>query len=160
MQISKIQNTYYPNYRSVNINFQGGKIIPTQQQWSELQVFMHHIYEYKKGLRNLILTTEKESNRNVIVNRLESEKKNIKKAAKEYGSNITDLDYYIQNISDEKINVFFGNPQSIAVIKSFNQPKLSEYTPEQDFILGTLLGYDKIQQCQRYLKFISNKKTQ
>lgn len=26
---------------------------------ADLRVFYHHIYEYKKGIRNLILTTEK-----------------------------------------------------------------------------------------------------
>ncbi|ACO79374.1 hypothetical protein AvCA_32120 [Azotobacter vinelandii CA] len=28
---------------------------------------------------------------------------------------------------------------------------LHELTPEQDFILGTLLGYDREQQCLRFL---------
>ena len=157
MKISTQYNIYYPNYNKQNISFSAAKIVPTSQQWKDLQVFSHHIYEYKKGLRNLILTTEKESDRAFIVSRLEHEKKNIKSAAQKYGSNITDLDYYIQNVNENKINVFFGNPQSIAVIKSFGKEKLSEYTPEQDFILGTLLGYDKIQQCFRYLKLLAGK---
>ncbi len=132
MQITATYNGYYPT----QTNFQGIKITPTTKQWNELRVFSHHIYEYKKGLRSLILTTEKEANRKIITDRLERE----------------NISYLIQNVDDKKINVFFGNPDSINVIKSFNQPKLNEYTPEQDFILGTLLGYDKIQQCQRYLK--------
>lgn len=132
MQITATYNGYYPT----QTNFQGIKITPTTKQWNELRVFSHHIYEYKKGLRSLILTTEKEANRKIITDRLERE----------------NISYLIQNVDEKKINVFFGNPDSINVIKSFNQPKLNEYTPEQDFILGTLLGYDKIQQCQRYLK--------
>lgn len=28
---------------------------------------------------------------------------------------------------------------------------------EEDFILGTLLGYDKIQQCERYLRYCERK---
>ena len=114
----------YNSYYNAQTNFQAAKITPSTKQWNELRVFSHHIYEYKKGLRNLILTTEKEANRAVIINRLEKE------------------------------NIFFGNPDCISVIRSFNQPKLNQYTPEQDFILGTLLGYDKIQQCQRYMKMI------
>ena len=132
MQITATYNGYYPT----QTNFQGIKITPTTKQWNELRVFSHHIYEYKKGLRSLILTTEKEANRKIITDRLERE----------------NISYLVQNVDEKKINVFFGNPDSINVIKSFNQPKLNEYTPEQDFILGTLLGYDKIQQCQRYLK--------
>lgn len=129
-------NSYIPQ-----INFQGIKVTPTTKQWNDLKVFSHHIYEYKKGLRSLILTTEKEANRQVIVDRLQRE----------------NISYLIQNVDEKKINVFFGNSDSINVIKSFNQPRLNEYTPEQDFILGTLLGYDKIQQCQRYLKMIKKK---
>lgn len=136
----RIANTYNSYYR-LQTNFQGAKLAPTTKQWNELRVFSHHIYEYKKGLRNLILTTEKESNRQVIINRLERE----------------NISYLIQNVDEKKINVFFGNQDSINVIRSFNQPKLNKYTPEQDFILGTLLGYDKIQQCQRYLKMIQNR---
>lgn len=137
MQITATYNGYYPT----QTNFQGIKITPTTKQWNELRVFSHHIYEYKKGLRSLILTTEKEANRKIITDRLERE----------------NISYLIQNVDEKKINVFFGNPDSINVIKSFNQPKLNEYTPEQDFILGTLLGYDKIQQCQRYLKMLKKR---
>lgn len=137
MRIVSTYNGYYP----VQPSFQSGKIVPTTKQWNELRVFSHHIYEYKKGLRNLILTTEKEVNQPVIEQRLKREK----------------ISYLIQKVNEGKINVFFGNPSSIKVIESFKQPKLNEYTPEQDFILGTLLGYDKVQQCDRYLKFIQKK---
>ena len=50
------------------------------------------------------------------------------------------------------LNVFFGDKPCVDVIKSFNQPHLSKLNPEQDFILGVLLGYDKTKQCERYLK--------
>lgn len=137
MQITPVYNGYYTSQPS----FQAAKL-PTTKQWNELRVFSHHIYEYKKGLRNLILTTEKEANQEIITKRLEKE----------------NISYLIQKIKDGKINVFFGNPDSVKVIKSFNQPQLNKYTPEQDFILGVLLGYDKVQECQRYLKFISKSK--
>jgi hypothetical protein len=29
---------------------------------------------------------------------------------------------------------------------------LSNLTDEEDFILGTMLGYDRVKQCERYLK--------
>lgn len=137
MRIIGIYNGYYTPQTS----FQGSQLSPTSKQWNELKVFLHHIYEYKKGLRSLILTTEKASNKPVIIDRLNKEK----------------ISYLIQNVDEKKINVFFGNPDSVEVIRSFNQPRLNEYTPQQDFILGTLLGYDKIQQCQRYLKMIKKK---
>lgn len=138
MKIYSIQKNNYNSFSSV-------KHIPTKQQINELQVFIHHIYEYKKGLRNLILTTEKAENKDVIIERLERENKGERR-----------LSYFIQPVNENKINVFLGNPESVKVIKSFNQTRLNKYTPEQDFILGTLLGYDKIQQCERYLKKIAH----
>lgn len=74
-------NSYIPQ-----INFQGIKVTPTTKQWNDLKVFSHHIYEYKKGLRSLILTTEKEANRQVIVDRLQRE----------------NISYLIQNVDEKK----------------------------------------------------------
>jgi len=105
-----------------------------KQGVNELQVFYHHIYEYKKGLRNLVLTTEKTRNKKIIENRLIKEK----------------IPYVIHEISSEKINVFFGNQSCINIVEHINK-KLNEITPEQDFMLGIMLGYDRLQQCDRYL---------
>lgn len=106
---------------------------PTPEQFNDLRVFYHHIYEYKKGLRSLVLTTEKASNRDVIENRLKKE----------------NIPYLINEVGNKNINVFFGNPDCIKVVKTIDK-KLDKITPEQDFMLGIMLGYDKILQCQRY----------
>ena len=109
-----------------------------KQQATDLKVFHHHVYEYKKGIRSLILTTEKSVYRKPIENRLKREK----------------IDYAIQDVNKDKINVFFGAKKCIDVVKTFVHKKLHELTPEQDFILGTLLGYDKVTQCDRYLNMM------
>ena len=101
-----------------------------------MKVFNHHIYEYKKGLRNLILHTACSNQYNDIKKRLEN-------------SNIS---YHIYKFSPTKINVFFGSRDCIEIIKKIKKNKLSDYTPEEDFILGTMLGYCRSQQCKRYLK--------
>jgi hypothetical protein len=101
-----------------------------------MKVFIHHIQEYKKGLRALVLHTTKASNRAAIEKRLERET----------------IDCYIQEVNGTKINVFFGNPVCIEVIKQMNIESLSNLTDEEDFILGTMLGYDRVKQCERYLK--------
>jgi len=106
-----------------------------RQEYTDLRVFHHHIYEYKKGIRNLILTTEKSKYRSSIENRLEHEK----------------IDYVVHEIGNGKINVYFGEKSCVDVVKTLN-PKLNEITPEQDFILGIMLGYDRVKQCDRYLK--------
>ena len=57
--------------------------------------------------------------------------------------------YVINEVNDKNINVFFGNKDCIKVVSTFDK-KLYKLTPEQDFMLGIMLGYDKILQCKRY----------
>jgi len=102
----------------------------------DMKVFAHYIQEYKRGLRDLVLYTTKRSNRDAIEKRLKREM----------------IEYYIQEVNKTKINVFFGNSICIAVIKQMNLTSLSNLTDEEDFILGTMLGYDRVKQCERYLK--------
>lgn len=101
------------------------------------EVFCHHIYEYEKGLRSLILYTGNYSEQEGIENRL-------KKRA---------ISYHIQKISKTKINVFFGNSDSVEIVKEIGKSNLSEYSPEEDFILGIMLGYDRGLQCKRFLEY-------
>lgn len=100
-----------------------------------MQVLAHHIYEYKKGLRHLVLHTLNASFREIAEKRLKQQ----------------NIEYIIQTVSSSKINIFFGRRECVDVIRCFGIKKLHEYTPEEDFILGTMLGYDRLQQCQRYL---------
>jgi hypothetical protein len=99
-------------------------------------VFFHHIYEYKKGLRNLILHTTSRNNEAKI--RAQLERKQIA--------------HVIYPLRDDKINVFFGEATCIEVIKRIGKTRLCEYTDEEDFILGIMLGYDRKKQCDRYLQ--------
>lgn len=115
-----------------NIAFGGAKI-QDSSQYSDLRVFYHHIYEYKKGLRSLVLTTERADNREIIEARLKRE----------------NIPYVINDVNKKNINVFFGNNDCIKVVSTFNK-RLDKLTPEQDFMLGIMLGYDKILQCKRY----------
>ncbi len=65
---------------------------------------------------------------------------------------------YIQQVTPQKVNVFFGKQQCVDIVKSFGKKPLSSFTDEEDFILGIMLGYDRILQVERYLKRISDKK--
>ncbi len=101
-----------------------------------MKVLCHHIYEYKKGLRHLVLHTLDASYRD------EAELK-----LKHQG-----ISYIVRTVSDSKINLFFGDPECVDVIREIGNKKLHEFTAEEDFILGIMLGYDRLQQCGRYLK--------
>ncbi len=100
-----------------------------------MKVLTHYIYEYKKGLRKLVLHTMDSNYRELAEKKLQSQK----------------ISYEIREVTDKKINIFFGADECIEVIRSFGNKKLNQFSPEEDYILGTMLGYDKIQQCQRYL---------
>ena len=102
-----------------------------------MEVFIHHIYEYQKGIRNLILHTTDKSNIEIIKEKLNAE----------------NIDYIIYPLGKQRINVFFGAKECVEVIKNINKVSLTAYTPEEDFILGIMLGYDRRRQCERFLKF-------
>ena len=109
----------------------------------DLQILIHHIYEYKKGVRNMVLHT------------LSSQERD----AAEFLLKKKGVCYLTETVSEKKINIFFGNPECVEIIKSFGKKSLTEHTPEQDFILGIMLGYDRNEQCKRYLSKISTKQS-
>ena len=128
-------STYRQNINAKQNTFQG-KI---KDECIDLRVFHHHIYEFKKGIRNLILTTEKGIYKKSIEQRLKNE----------------NIDCVIHDIANNKINVYFGAPECVNVVRTFN-PKLNELSAEQDFMLGIMLGYDRVKQCERYMKIKNN----
>ena len=101
-----------------------------------MKVFAHHIYEYKKGIRNLILHTMNSKYRIQAEQMLQRNQ----------------IAYIIQEVNSQKINIFFGEEECIGVLRNFGNKKLNDFTDEEDFILGIMLGYDRVKQCARYLK--------
>ena len=101
---------------------------------SSLRMFGYHIYEYRKGLRSLVLHTSPKVLRNQIESRLAKE----------------NIEYVIYSAGNN-INSFFGDPEFVDVVKQIGKSDLREYSLEEDFILGTLLGYSRKEQCRRYL---------
>ncbi len=99
-------------------------------------VFCHHVYEYEKGVRGLVLHTASANELAFIETKLKNRK----------------IPHVIYPIGKNKVNVFFGRSSCVEVIKNIGKKDLRDYNEEEDFILGILLGYDKIQQCERYLK--------
>ena len=100
-----------------------------------MEVFRHHIYEFKKGLRNLILHTAPASDVPEIVRTLESQ----------------GIAYKLSYLRNGHVNVFFGHADCIAVLEIFGDKSLSDYTKEEDFILGVMLGYGRLEECRRFV---------
>ncbi len=100
----------------------------------EIRVFYNHIYEYKKGVRNLVLCTLNKCYAPMAIDRLENQH----------------ISYLEQDAGEHAVNVYFGKPECIEAIRLMVTHPLNELSPEEDFILGALLGYDICRQCERF----------
>lgn len=100
----------------------------------ELKVFLNHVYELKKGVRQMVLYTTNRKYESFAVNRLKNQR----------------IKYVIQDIDDDRINLFFGREECIKAIQMIVNRPLNKLTPEEDFILGAMLGYDICGQCKRF----------
>ncbi len=101
-----------------------------------MQVLIHHIYELKKGLRRLVLHTCPSGDIQKALTRLNRDR----------------IPYLLSSVNEARMNIFFGEQACINVIREFSTLKLNELTDQEDFILGTLLGYDLKLQCLRFLE--------
>ncbi len=60
------------------------------------------------------------------------------------------IDYLIQPVGNDRLNLYFGRQECLDAIRLIVTKPLSKLTPEEDFILGAMLGYDICVQCERY----------
>ena len=108
--------------------------LKTVQQALDMKVLMNHIYEYKKGVRQMVLFTCNARYEDFAVNRLKSQ----------------NIEYIIQRVGNSNINIFFGKKQCLDAIRIIVDKPLVRLSPEHDFIIGALLGYDICCQCERF----------
>lgn len=101
-----------------------------------MRLFCHLIYEYRKGLRKLVLYTARKADEEQMRHKLEERH----------------IAHVIHDIGRGKINVFFGAPACVEVVRAIAKHNVARYTDEEDFILGAMLGYDMVQQCRRYVR--------
>lgn len=110
-----------------------------------MQVFRHLVYELKKGVRDFMLCTLPSECENKVKSKLERD----------------GIGYFILPLKNGNINVFFGKDECLSVACKICKDKpLNMLTPEEDFILGILLGYSICEQCNRYNKYCKLKEIQ
>ena len=63
----------------------------------DLKVLMNHIYEYKKGVRRLVLYTFNKKYESFAITRLERQ----------------NIDYIIQPVGNDRLNLFFGKKECL-----------------------------------------------
>ena len=100
----------------------------------EMKVLMNHIYEYKKGVRRMILFTCNRRFEDFSTSRLKRQ----------------GINFVVQPAGKENVNIYFGRKECLDAIRLFVTRPLNELSPEEDFILGAMLGYDICAQCERY----------
>ena len=100
----------------------------------EIRVFLNHIYEYKKGVRPLVLYTMNRAYEPVATDRLRNQ----------------GISYVVQDAGKNSVNIYFGKKECIDTIELMITKPLNKLSPEEDFILGALLGYDLRMQCERF----------
>lgn len=109
-------------------------VIVTEILPPDMKVLMNHIYEYKKGVRQMVLFTFNKRYEDYATARLKRQ----------------NISYILQPVGNDRINLFFGRKQCLEAIRLMVTRPLSQLTPEEDFILGAMLGYDICAQCERY----------
>ncbi len=102
----------------------------------EMKVLMNHIYELRKGVRQMVLFTCNKRYETCAIQRL----KNM------------GIPYLVQPAGRWNLNLYFGKEECLNAIRLIVTRPLNELTPEEDFILGAVLGYDICVQCQRFCK--------
>ena len=100
----------------------------------DMKVLMNHIYEFKKGVRQMVLFTFNKKYECYALDRLKRQ----------------NIDYIIQPVGNDRMNLFFGKKECMDAIRLMVTRPLSKLTPEEDFMLGALLGYDICAQCESY----------
>lgn len=100
----------------------------------DMKVLMNHIYEYKKGVRSMVLFTFNKRYEDYATSRLRRQ----------------NISYILQPVGNDRINLFFGRKECLDAIRLMVTRPLNQLSPEEDFILGAMLGYDICAQCERY----------
>ena len=100
---------------------------------TEMKVLMNHIYELHKGVRHMVLFTCNKKYSELAIQRLESQ----------------GIPYLLQPAGQQNLNVYFGRRECLEAIRLTVTRPLNQLTPEEDFILGAMLGYDICAQCER-----------
>lgn len=102
----------------------------------EMKVLMNHIYEYQKSVRQMVLYTFNRRYADFAIKRLANQS----------------IDYMVCPAGEQTINLFFGCKECLDAVRFVANKPLNTLSPEEDFMLGALLGYDIRRQCERYCK--------
>ena len=90
-------------------------MLQTEAVPTDLRVLSEHIYQYKKGVRNMVLYTFPERYQQQAIGKLERQ----------------GIDYLIQPVGNRRINLFFGRKEcmdALAVHSINSRPKRTSFS--------------------------------
>lgn len=119
---------------SIMTTRKSGELTGMEATEAPMRVLTNYIYEYKKGVRRMVLYTFNKRYERCAIERLERQC----------------ISYIVSPLGNDRVNLFFGRPECLDAIRLFVVRPLNQLSPEEDFILGALLGYDICMQCERY----------
>ena len=114
----------------------------TEMMQLDLKVLSNHIYELQKGVRQMVLFTCPKQYEDCAKKRLCSQ----------------NMDFVLQPAGKNNLNFYIGRKECLNAIRLIVTRPLNELSPEEDFILGTMLGYDLCAQCERYCERCKKRK--
>ena len=79
-----------------------------------MKMFMHHIYEYKKGVRDLILCTMCRTCAELVTERLRRQQ----------------IEYLAQDIDGQRVNLYFGKRACLDAVRMFIDKPLNRLQPQ------------------------------
>ena len=82
-------------------------------RFGDMKMFMHHIYEFKKGVRSLVLCTMCRTCASIVAERLRGQQ----------------IGYMIQEVSEKKVNLYFGKQECLDAVKTFIHKPLNRLSP-------------------------------
>jgi len=109
---------------------------PAHVKAAAIAMLPHYLYEFRKGVRQLFLLTLSLDEATAVRERLEREH----------------VAMHVQDVTTTKLNLYFGQSRFVEIARRIAVRPLHQLSPEEDFMLGILLGYEHGQQCQRYLE--------
>lgn len=84
-------------------------------RYDSMKLFMHHIYEFQKGVRSLVLCTMCRTCAALVCERLDR----------------LGIAHLIRPVTENKVNLYFGERACLETVRAFGRKPLNELTPEE-----------------------------
>ena len=93
-------------------------------RYDNMKMLLHHIYEFRKGVRDLVLCTLCPTCAGLLIERLRSQ----------------GIDYLLQPVTEQKVNLYFGKRSCLDAVQTFVDKPLNKLTPRGGFHAGHHVG--------------------